>query len=696
MVAMNGHGYIDGSGLAHYNGSGYSNYWWDWQPAYDYSDASNASNGGRLPWVYVAACYVGDVTVKDDRTLERLVMNPDGGAVGLVAGNGENYKAESMANASYGNWYLERHFWTYYLQDGPGWAMMATKRDYLSLIASDDVPHTPLYDAYYVADYLSPNLLGDPLTDVWTDEPDTLRVSAFQDVNMPTDGILVTVVDGDDEPMTDARVYIGWDGNGTDGMTDHTGSVQLWVPLDAGMLEVVVSARNHLPASTGIERPVTAPDLEVSSVTWKNASGVEGEPILNGEEVTLMASIDVHGRYDFDQARVRFSVAPENGDFQRLVPDVFAAVWTGEHPVAETTWTPPWPGPWQVRAEVNPAAELPDASIMNNFGQTTLAVQGQPLWATLPSSVTMTCGDAPGSEYDLRVHVSDPDTPVEELVISAEAIGQVPEGVTYLVDEGGHLVVCTSLPRAMFNLRLEVTDGTYSDTAALSVETSRTPPRLRLMGETLYTVTEGNAVTGSLMMENLGPGQVEEGLIMVDTSANLLFTITPAGDFTFDAVVPGTYQVRVGIQRPDGSTETSWESTLLSFRVIPGAGLPPQPYGWSELNVAEGEKVTIHLQTVDLEGGTVTYGLTVRGDLDAKIDPVTGMLTLEPGKDDAGRHELTISLSDGTSTEEYIVQVYVTEAPSSGSAFWIVLGIALALLFGGAVYWVYRSKQELE
>ena len=76
-----------------------------------------------------------------------------------------------------------------------------------------------------------------------------------------------------------------------------------------------------------------------------------------------------------------------------------------------------------VTAEVNPAAELPDASIMNNFGQTTLAVQGQPLWATLPTSVMITCGDAPGSEYDLRVHVSDPDTPVEELVITAQAVG---------------------------------------------------------------------------------------------------------------------------------------------------------------------------------------------------------------------------------------------------------------------------------
>lgn len=688
MVAMNGHGYIDGSGLAHYNGSGYSNYWWDWHPAYDYTDADNASNGGRLPWVYVAACYVGDVTVPGDRTLERLVMNPDGGAVGIVAGNGENYKAESMANASYGNWFLERHFWTYYMQGGPGHAMLETKRDYLSLVASDEVPHTPLYDAYYVADYLSPNLLGDPLTEVWTDVPGTLSVSTFEDVNDPLDGIRLTVVDGEGVPLPGAKVYVGWDGNSTLVRTDALGAALVEVPLDAGDLEVVVSARDHIPASTVIERPLVAPDLEVSGMTWKAPSGDVGRPVLNGEEVTLMASITVHGRYDFDQARVRFSVAPENGDFERLVPDVFAAVWTGEHPVAETTWTPPWPGHWEVRAEVNPAGELPDATIMNNFGQATMAVQGPPSWVTLPPSVTMLCTEGPGSGYDLRVHLADSDTPVEDLVITARPIGQLPEGVTYDVDPEGRLRVCTSLASSTFRLRLDVTDGSYTDTTELEVVTGRPPPRLRLVGETFRTLAHGATATGNLTMENLGPGPVPEGLAIVDLSGNLLFDITPEGSYTFSASVPGTYQVRVGIQRPDGSSDPRWEGTVLSFTVVPDAGWPPQAYGWKDLDIAAGEKVTVHLQALDLEGGDVTYSLTVRGDLDAEIDPHTGMLTLRPGEEDVGRHELTVALSDGSSSEEYVLQVFVTETPSSGSALWIVMGMALVLLFAGAVYWM--------
>jgi hypothetical protein len=693
MVAMNGHGWVDGSGLAHYNGSGYSNYWWDWHDAYTYADADNATNGGRLPWVYVAACYVGDVTVAGDRSLERLVMNPDGGAIGLVAGNGENYKGESIANDSYGNWFLERHFWQYYLEHGPGRAMLETKRDYLALVSSDDIPHKPLYDAYYVADYLSPNLLGDPLTMVWTDVPGTLRVSDLHDDEVSGDWLQLTVVDGDDEPVPGATVHIRWDGNSTTERTDYGGNASLRVPLDAGTLEVVVSARNHIPASAEVERPINQPDLSTSRVRWL-VDGIEGVPAKIGDAVTLMADIGVVGRYDFDQARVRFSVAPENGDFERLVPDVFTAVWTGESPVAETTWTPPWPGKWHVRAEVNPADELPDRTVANNIDEALLAVQGQPRWETLPSSISLSCGDAPGTSYDLLVHVSDPDTPREDLAVTAQAVGEVPEGVTFTVDDEGRLLVCSRFSRASLELDLEVTDGTFTDTARLTVDLTRTAPRLMLSGENFITLEQGDNVTGELTMVNLGPGPVEDDLVIVDLSGNVLFDITPEGAYTFEGLSPGTYQVRVGIQRPDGSSEAPWQDTILSFRVRPEAGWSPQPYGWPELEIAEGDEVKVHLQAVDLEGGPVIYELVDADGLRANLDPETGMLTLKPGEGDAGRHELVISLSDGTNEEDYILQAFVTEESSTGTAFWVVVGLAGAATFGGAVYWFVRSRDE--
>jgi hypothetical protein len=695
IMAMNGHGWIDGSGLAHYNGSGYSNYWWDWHNAYDYSDAQNASNGGRLPFAYVAACYVGDVTIKDDKTLERLVMNPDGGAIAMVAGNGENYKGESMANASYGNWFLERNFWTFYFQQGPGRAMHLTKQAYLDLVSGDNVPHTPLYDAYYIADYLSHNLLGDPLVRVWTDVPKTFGIASVEDDEAVDDAIVVTVTDDEGEPVYNATVHVSWDDSWTRWHTDVDGVARLGVPLDAGQIQIVVSADNFLPAIADMERPVTAPDLEVTDITWRADSTADGEPTLLGEELTLMAQVVTNGRYDFDQARVRFTVAPEGGDYERLVPDVFVAIWTGATPVAETTWTPPWPGTWKVRAEVNPAGELEDASIMNNFAESFLRVQGPPRWVTLPDQITMHCEEYPGLTYDLQVHVTDPDTSPEALSFTAEAIGQVPEGVRFVVLSNGYLRVCSDAG-AVLQLSLVVSDGAYNDTTTLTVVLTRTPPRLRLVGETFHTLTESGHVTGSLSIENLGPGEMPEDIQVRDVSGNPLFTITPEGEYAFNAALPGTYLVRVTIETSDGWTEPSWEPAILVFSVLSGPGLPPLPYEWTDLNLVAEERATVHLQAVDLEGGTITYSLADDGGLGASIDPVTGMLTLDPGEGDVGDHTLVVRLSDGLSEDEYELQVYVTEAPSSGTALWIIAGLGLVLVGAVVAYLYLRSKKDTE
>jgi len=688
VVTMNGHGWVDGSGLAHYNGSGYSNYWWDWSDAYTWEDADRAANDGRLPWVYVAACYVGDVTVTDDRTLERLVMNPDGGAVGLVAGNGENYKGESMANDSYGNWFLERHFWSDYFQQGPGEAMRLTKQAYLALVSGDGVPHPPLYDAYYVADYLSPNLLGDPLTAVWTDQPRQLGTTTVTDIFGTFDGIDITVTDDQGQPVPDALVYIGWGGNhSTQETTDAQGRMNATIPLDAGELEIVVSARNHIPAMARIDRPVIVPDLEAEGITWRTASGGEGQPPLKDEEVTLLATVAVHGRYDYDQARLRFSVAPEGGDLERLVPDVFVPIRTGTRPVAERTWTPPWPGKWRVHVDVNPAGEVDERTISNNMAEATMSVLGPPRWDTLPASITVACGSSPAGTYDLAVHISDPDTPLEDLTITARSRGQMPAGTTFRVEDAGRLVVCTSASIATLDLELDVTDGAYTDTTELLVKVTRTPPRLRVAGETLHTVQQGAILNGSLRIEDLGPGTPDEGLAIVELTGNQLFAVEPDGDFTFQASVPGTYTVRVGIQRADGSSDPSWEGALLMFHVVPGAGLAPQPYGWPDLRVAGGQKVTVQLQAVDLEGGPVSYSVVDGDGLGATIDPVTGMLTLRPSEDEGGGHQVVVQLSDGTTSEEFTLQVYVTDPPSGSSSLWAMAGIIIAAAVVGLLLW---------
>lgn len=698
IVAMNGHGWVDGSGLAQYNGSGYSTYWWDWQDAYTYADAANASNDGMLPWVYVAACYVGDITVAGDRSLERLVMNPSGGAVGLVAGNGENYKAESMANASFGNWFLEQRFWANYLVEGPGLAMHDTKTAYLALVSGDGVPHTPLYDAYYVADYLSPNLLGDPLTMVWTDVPTEVELGAVEDLSADgIDLVLLRIVDSVGGVVPDARVHVGWSGGAWEGWTDGSGEVRASVPIDAGEMEVVVSGRNLLPVKALMDRPVTSPDILVSGLGW--GRGDDGEllrgPVASGEEVTLEAIVETRGRFGYDQLRVRFSVGPEGADPVRLVPDVFVTLQTGSVESATRAWTPPSPGRWTVRVEVDPDGGHPNTDPTNDVATAVLVVPGPPEWTSLPGTFHIVCGDAPGGSIPLLDHLTDPDTPLDELEITAEVVGPPIEGLAVHVDDEGRLWVCTDRTRAFVPVTLVASDGDFTDLATVSVDVDRGSTRLRIVADTVYALAEGATATGHLEVEDLGPGQVG-GVSVVELEDDPDFQLLDGGDFQFQGRLPGTHLVHLGLQRADGTTDAGWQGLTLMFVVRPGAGLPPQAYGWMELRVAEGQEAKHQLQAVDLEGGKVTFGLVSDDGIDATIDPDTGVLTLRPGKGDVGKHTLSVSLSDGTSTEEVALDVYVTEAPSSGSLWGIavvVVCLAAALLVA-LFLWLRQRRME--
>jgi len=678
ILAMNGHGWIDGTGLAHYNGSGSSNYWWDWHNAYDYTDADNASNGGKLPWAYVAACYVGDVTLAGDRSLERWVMNPDGGVIGLVAGNGENYKGESMANASFGNWFLERTFWSNYFKVGPGLAMHYTKQAYLKLVSSDEVPHPPLYDAYYIADYLSPNLLGDPLTKVWTDQPGELQVVAIEDLPRSSldDRILLRVTDGDGNPVKDAWVHIIWEGGSYESHTNEDGWMGGTVPLDAGELDIVVAAKNHLPLELKADRPVEFPDIKVTEISWNNGSshGYANNPPLEGEEVSLRAEIETDGRYESGQMRVRFSVAPEAGAFERLVPDVFIGLRTDGVLAAFHDWTPPQAGKWTVRVDADPEGEHPDAIASNNVRETTLWVRGPPVWTYLPDEVSMDCGGAPGDHIDLLKYVVDPDTPLGELEFSAEQLGEPVEGVSVHVGADGRLIVCSDLALVTVTIGLTVSDGTYEDTGAMIVTIDRGVSRMRLVGDTYHLLDQATTVAGEIQVENLGPGPAVD-VELIEIGDHPDFVLLEDGEFTFTGRLPGVHLVSLGLQRANGTTEEIWQGITIMFQVEPNVGEAPYPNGWVDLHVVEDQKAEYQLQALDLEGGVVTYSILSDDGLGATVDPVTGLLTLRPAEGDLGEHEVIITLSDGTMDDTAILMVYVTEGPS-GSQIW---GIAIAV-----------------
>jgi hypothetical protein len=696
IVSMNAHGWTDGTGIAHYNGSGLTSEWWDWSTAYDYYDASTASNGGMLPFVYIAACYVGDISLPGDRTLARLVLNPSGGAIGMVAGNGENYKGESETNASFGNWYLERRFWGYYQDLQPAAALVRTKVDYLALVAGNEVPHTPMYEAYHIADYLSHNFLGDPLTHVWRDPPRHMSITEVKDPDDEYRWISVKVVGDDGIPVSGARVSIRWGSGGEDwGMTDGAGGCRSSVPVDAGMLDILVTADGYQPAQIAIERPVAASDISIFGVHWGHM-GEPDPPVVNGTTIQLWSYVWAHGSYEFDQVKVQFLVAKDGGAFERLLPDVYVPVeGHGSNARASHDWTPPEAGIWRVRVVVDPDMAFPDANRTNNVVEREVAVEGPPTWVGLPDEVTVDCRATPGGSIALRPFLRDPDTTLGNIALDASATYPAGGGpVSLYIDPDGVLWVRPSaLASGSFALELRASDGTWTAGANLTVRMLLPASGISLVVPGPFDLRADQSASGQVTVVR-PPGQPtnEVYLVLMTRITGLEFDQS-TGSFVFTPERAGEFiaEVEARVAGPDGC-RTVVASAAIVFHVSPGQHRAPMPVGWRPLEVAAGEEAKFQLPAYDPEGGAIAYSLSSKGGLDATIDPATGLLKLDPKASAAGSHTLQVTLSDGNASATYPLDVHVNERSHGGTGYGAYLVLGAVVLLVAAVVWGGRRR----
>ena len=707
IVSMNMHGYEDSTGLAHYNGTGSTNYWWDWSTAYDWRDADRAANGGMLPWVFLAACYVGDVSAPGGRNLGRLVLNPGGGALGMVAGNGENYKGEFEYNGSYGNWWLEREYWYFYQGargvSGPGDALVATKASYLDMVTRDEVPHTPLLDAYYAADYLSYNLLGDPLTRVWRDEPGSMRVEAIEDDGQAwrtshRDAMRLRIVDSDGEPVPYALVDVRWAG-GSAGA--HTG-VDGWCSLDvfhlAGELDTVVWHHGHTPLELRLQRPVTDRDMELVDVRWWTADGTLYGTPASGEAVNITAVVAFHGRYEYNQTRVRFQASYGGGPFVALPPDSWVAVKGFDTGVVTRTWQPPHaPGGWRLRVTVDPGA-LPDWFESNNELEVVLSVMGPPQWAGLPENATVDCRGAAGGRLSLAPFLRDPDTPLDGLRVVATLPWPAPRALVHVGPDLVLRVRPLDGSASHFPVVLTVTDGTYEVNATLYLVLLKDVPSVRLVAPGTVEARVNATSEGTVRIEPVDGCDVTRVRLIVEGAPDG-FTINPTtGAFMFTPVTEGECVVTVRALYTLGTLDPVYElaNATMLLRAT-GPNLPPAPVGWTKLKVAAGSRAEVRLQAVDPEGANVTFELATPGG-DALHPDVSsdGLVRLDLSGAKASDYALEIILSDGAATTNATLEVEVMPAPggSGGTGYgpYLVLG-AVAFLVA-AVVWRARTLRR--
>lgn len=231
------------------------------------SQVDALTNQHEQPIVYSIGCWPAAFDLSQDCMAERFIRNPHGGAVAFIGNS--RYGWASPGNPGYG--YSERFMQQFYKAlyvdgiESAGAALAAAKAAFVPLAQDRNVYRWHEYEV---------NLLGDPETQVWTDDPATLTVQhpASAPAGASQFGVTVSVAG---RPIDGARVCVM---NGSDvydrALTGPDGSVSLPIaPAGPDSLRITVTAANVRPYETAVPVAVAGPWLSVESRSVDDASG---------------------------------------------------------------------------------------------------------------------------------------------------------------------------------------------------------------------------------------------------------------------------------------------------------------------------------------------------------------------------------------------------------------------------------------
>ncbi|MFO8051989.1 MAG: C25 family cysteine peptidase [Thermoplasmatota archaeon] len=236
----------------------------DYEDHFTYEMAETIENGERLPLVYISSCGSTNFMETDDTNMERLLRNPNGGAVALIGATVDTYRGEfrpdpedADENSSYGNWWLAQDFFRvlYGETARPGEALYKQKLNYNNHVERK-YSYDPLYFRMFYIDNLAYNLLGDPEGPIWVRRPRTMDVVhpepliydngtlevKVRDEAVPLENALVTIT-----CMNDGETYIT-------GRTNGLGIVEMDVERkDLRPLTLTVTMDGYVPFTKRIE-----------------------------------------------------------------------------------------------------------------------------------------------------------------------------------------------------------------------------------------------------------------------------------------------------------------------------------------------------------------------------------------------------------------------------------------------------------
>lgn len=686
MVFWAAHGYEAVGALAEYNGDGVEPIFDSVLPFISYLDMIDPVTGGQLPLVYASACYVGQFDKDDTKSFEGAITSPQGGAIGLIAGDGDTFRMENITEEGFGNWWLSQRFFELVVRGGidrPGQALGELKRQYHEYYMTCGPPAADTTDRdYFYSNLYAYNLLGDPEVPVWLGAPGHLALEVARGAVANSSGVVVRVTDADTgAPVAGATVHAR--GAGISGLIEAaTGADGIAVlapgPSElGGTLRLAATGRGWVAARSQLQVGLGLRDLAIA------ASDVTGPKYLErlGDVLTFNATVHDLGDFSAGSITVSFdsgdTAATGTGGVDARYSTRLVDIAPGGSATVAFSHRYTNPAQYTVRVRVDPDDDYAEADEGNNAASVQLVYRPLPSVPEQIGPFLLVAGLVHDEPIDLDAYVTLPSGFPRD--VSFE-LADATAGVGAYIDPGHSLQVRPGtgvVGSATVTVRLLV-DGRRAGEmrVLLEVASADLPPWVSLPPRVVVWLD----------------GALDQFVNASDPEGQPIGLTTDLVGATFEgralrwrptAADLGSHRVTVTVTDPAGAAATAYMEV-----VVRAPNRAPEFIGAGQASSARVEKgatVLVPAAAQDPDRDVVTYHLA-GADPGFSVDHRTGLVTFDSRGLGSGRYSATVVASDGTASEQRVVMVEVTGLRGVPAVALLAVGMVLLVAAGAMVF----------
>lgn len=700
----------DDNGVRHYNGNGQGLLELNSEYFFNHNTAKKASNGFKLPLLYTSSCTSVNFTNEDDSNLEQLIISPYGGAIGVIGATTETYRLEFYINdSSYGNWWLDEQFWQkFYSGSGrfrPGEILYKLKEDYYEHFT--DTAHNPhpsgIYESLYRINFFSYNLLGDPEVQIYTDVPGEIKVEydkIFSPIYRDSSLELKVLDKTTGQPVHDADVCLTGDNTYLTTRTDSLGIARFDLELQKDeVLSFTITAHNYRYYENTV-RVVAVEDVLIS----EEGIQFDRNPVPPGTTVNITLTISNHGSSSISDLKIN-CYADEIASENLINQSIINILPSGNNKNLTFSWPVP-PESHNFIVSVDPDDELFELNETNNIAEIMLIENKLPHFITNLPPIPISEDTISEDILNLTQYTHDPDT--EDLEYSILNISHPGFNITI-----NNSLISLYPPANWFgNVTAIITvfDGTSNDTEALTIIVNpvNDPPSINNTFDWLVqsenisvtsdriTILEDHIVDITIVAEDLD--DATENLRF--TAETELFSInSTSGRILFIPVNSQVGEYNINFTVNDSRSENNLGWREVTFEVINVNDPPELILNKTYFQATVGKTFEFSVMGFDPD-----FNDSIQFSDNTKlfeVDSTTGKVKFKPKDAQIGKHQITITASDGNASDSIIITLEIKSAPEPALQIYLILLcpvilIILILLFLVQEFLNYQRKQKDE